>query len=176
MEIWKDIKGYEDIYQISNLGRVKNTKRNTCLKPRIGKLGYCRVALYKNKNPKHILIHRIVANHFIENTYNKETVNHKDGNKQNNNVNNLEWATKSENSLHSFRVLKRKPPINGKGKFGALHPNSKSVIQFTHDRYYIKEYAALADAARENNISVPAVWDCCSGRNKTAYGYIFKYK
>ena len=100
-EIWKDISGYEGLYQISNLGRVKSFPRNGTIKSeRILNLfhtkdGYLFVCL-RNKGRSYPKIHRLVAEAFLDNPYNKETVNHIDGNKENNNVNNLEWATRSE--------------------------------------------------------------------------------
>ena len=100
MESWKKIKGYED-YVISDQGRVYSYKRSIFLKPGKNGHGYLFVILHKNGANKHYL-HRLVALAFIENPENKRTVNHMDGCKTNNFIHNLEWATDSENTQHSF--------------------------------------------------------------------------
>ena len=108
-EIWKDIKGYEGLYQVSNLGRVKSLKyhrgsREQILKPKITKDGYYETALCHNKKYKYIRTHRLVAMAFCKNPYNKLEVNHKDGNKLNNYADNLEWVTSSENHKHAYKI------------------------------------------------------------------------
>ncbi len=115
-EIWKNIKDFNNIYQVSNYGRIRginrlvNSKSNSykvvkgqlrvCIK---GNCGYLRVSLSKNNYNKYYSVHRLVAMAFIINDDNKSTVNHKDGNKLNNNLDNLEWMTKSENILHGLK-------------------------------------------------------------------------
>ena len=116
-EIWKDIKGYEGLYQVSNLGNVRSLitykyskKQNKCieiirekvLKPSIDKHNYKFVVLTRNRIRKTIKVHRLIAENFIENTNNKPLINHIDGNKLNNNINNLEWVTNSENIKHAY--------------------------------------------------------------------------
>jgi hypothetical protein len=114
IEIWKDVPEYEGLYQVSNLGRIKSLPRNgtrnssRILKPRVD-LGYERVWLSKADVVKPHKISRIVASVFILNPFNKPEVNHIDGNKSNNNVNNLEWVTKSENIKHAFNTGLAKP-------------------------------------------------------------------
>ena len=103
-ENWRDVKGYEGDYQISDLGRVKSLKNG---KERIRKLvkdnrGYLHVLLSKNKKVKNILVHRLVAEAFIKNPQGKRTVNHINGVKADNRLSNLEWATQSENIKHAF--------------------------------------------------------------------------
>lgn len=112
-EEWKDIKNYEGLYQVSNLGNVKSLERNKSngkglvkidekiLTQNITNWGYCKVALYKNGARKYYKVHRLVAEAFIPNPNNKEQINHIDGNKLNNNVNNLEWNTRIENMNHA---------------------------------------------------------------------------
>lgn len=112
-EIWKPIKDYEGLYEISNFGRVRSHQYhrgtyNRILKPRKVKDGYLMVALYKNKQCKNYQLHRLVASHFIPNLYNATEVNHIDFNKTNNNVNNLEWVTRHENILHYVNSKKCK--------------------------------------------------------------------
>lgn len=101
-EIFKDIPGYEGLYQISNLGNVKSlhynkSNRQVILKPRLNKKGYCRVGLHSKGESKDFFIHRLVAESFIPNPNNLSDVNHKDENKQNNCVNNLEWLSHRDN-------------------------------------------------------------------------------
>ena len=121
-EIWKDVKGYEGLYQVSNLGRIKSISyfnrankktypRNKILKPLINDKGYLRVDLRKNNKSKKVRIHRIAAEHFIPNPYHFSEVNHIDGNKQNNCVNNLEWCTHSQNMKHAVKLGLVIPPI-----------------------------------------------------------------
>jgi hypothetical protein len=115
-EIWKDIKDYEGLYMISNLGRIKSLSRQRnesqpnyitkekILKPQKMGNGYLRVSLYKKKKCCNKAIHTLVAKAFIPNPLNLPEVNHKDGNKHNNNVTNLEWCTDSYNKLHAFKT------------------------------------------------------------------------
>lgn len=111
IEIWKDIKDYEGIYQISNLGMVKSLNRldsrgfkrkGKILKCNTNNKGYLEVILCKNGKTKHILIHRLVAIHFVKNPNEYKVVNHIDGVKQNNKVSNLEWCTQSYNLKHAY--------------------------------------------------------------------------
>lgn len=97
MEIWKDIYGYENKYQVSNIGNIRNIKTGKYLKVQTYKTGYCYIDLYNNGQPKKYLIHRLVAQAFIPNPYNLPYVNHKDCNPLNNNANNLEWCTQQYN-------------------------------------------------------------------------------
>lgn len=114
-EVWKDVPGYKGYYQASNLGRIKSLGRfvsgrnghprqlkTTILKPRKGKRGYEIIALSKNSTRKMVPVHRIVLMSFKKNPLNKRCVNHKDGNKLNNRLNNLEWATDLENMNHAW--------------------------------------------------------------------------
>lgn len=113
-EEWKPINGYEGLYEVSNFGRIKslifhNGKNDRILKQRINKYGYAQVGLYHNKEkqPKTFTVHRIVASNFITNPNNYNQVNHIDGNKTNNNVNNLQWCNSKINNRHRVYVLKR---------------------------------------------------------------------
>lgn len=111
-EIWKDIQGYEGLYQVSNLGNVMSwinnrqhkRKQGLMLKPRVSKHGYYYVNIYKNGERKTIKNHRLVAETFIPNLESKPEVNHKDGNKLNNCVDNLEWVTSQENIIHGINT------------------------------------------------------------------------
>lgn len=105
MEIWKNINGFEE-YEISNYGRVRSiySSHRKILNPANNGRGYLTVCLYKNKRQKRMSLHRLVAIHFLPNFYNKPDVNHKDGNKSNNFLYNLEWVTPKENIQHGFKL------------------------------------------------------------------------
>src|SRR5690349_9031584 len=104
-EIWKDIPGYEDLYQVSNIGRVKSFKRGkeAVRVLSLKKSGYLYVCLCNSIN-KHLRVNRLVALAFIPNPENKSDVNHKNGIKSDNRVENLEWNTPSENRQHAYRA------------------------------------------------------------------------
>jgi hypothetical protein len=102
-EIFKVIPDFEN-YKISSYGRVFNIKTNSFLKPYKTEKGYLRIDLFNDKCRKHFKVHRLVAEAFIENPENKPQVNHIDGNKQNNNINNLEWCTNLENAIHAKKM------------------------------------------------------------------------
>ncbi len=135
MELWKDIKGYEGKYQISSYGRVKSlariTKNNHKIPERIlntttrlTKDGYCRVTLIGKKSRTHdYRVHRLVAEAFIPNPNNKSTVNHIDGNKKNNHVDNLEWNTREENMQHAYKHKLKK------AMQGNLNGNAKLTLE-----------------------------------------------
>ena len=126
-EIWKPVKGYEGIYEVSNLGRVKSLPRlkycgHKNSKPQkvheriltswVDRLGYVKVRLSKNGESKTTLLHRVIADAFIEPVEGKNEINHKDGVKANNAIENLEWATRGENVKHAF-LNKLKHPKRG---------------------------------------------------------------
>lgn len=152
MEIWKDIKGFEGIYKISNTGYVKSLARvcGTChrkekiLADRITKDGYKHVRLQNGKITKDCRNHRLVAEAFIPNPLNLETVNHIDGNKLNNDVSNLEWMNRSDQMVHAYK-LGLKHPVLGK-KF------STSDLQYIRDVYVkgSREYGSVALSKKFN--------------------------
>jgi hypothetical protein len=103
-EIWKDIAGYEGLYQINNFGEIKSYFTGKIRKQSISHNGYYKIGLYKNKIKKYLFVHRLVALTFIPNSENKPFVNHKSGNKLNNYTGLLEWCTQSENEIHAHKI------------------------------------------------------------------------
>ena len=170
-EIWKPIKGYEGLYEISDRGRVKRVRRKTkngctlmdrILNPRKQKNGYLSLALTKNSKIKSVLIHRLVAEHFVPNPENKPEVNHKDFDRTNNNAENLEWCTHAENITFSreagrYKVYKRK------------------IIQYDSDKNKIKEWDSIKEAADSLGKGTTLIGKCCRGQRKSAYGYFWTY-
>lgn len=173
-EIWKDIVGYEGLYQISNLGNVKSldyrrTGKERILKPVTDSVGYLHVVLCKNRKLKTFNIHRLVANAFLENPDHKSDVNHKDEDKTNNCVDNLEWMTRKENinyGTHNERVSRS--IINHKAI-------SKLVLQFTKNGEFVKEWPSMHQIERELGFYNCNISQCCNGKRKTAHGYVWKF-
>ena len=184
-EMWKDIAGYEGLYQISNLGRVrfldkeKLTKNGTTYLQKGGIKsnyttvhGYLRTSLTNEFGQlKNCVIHRLVAIAFIPNANNLKEVNHIDGNKENNCVENLEWCTSSQNKHHACKTGLN----NGKlGHTGAVNKLSKKVAQYDKFGNFIKVWDGLREAER-NGFDSSLIWMAATGKNKTHKGFIWKY-
>lgn len=183
-EIWKDIKGYEGLYQVSNLGNIKSLSRITSgkkygihkLKEKILRPSKCnkyyQVFLRKNNKTKVYYVHRLVGEAFIINLNNCSDINHKDGNTHNNNIKNLEWCTRSENIKHSYRVLNRKVNINN------LLKRNRMVNQYDLNGNFIKTWKSIKEASIFlNRKNIQSIYSCCKHKNgqKTAYGYRWEY-
>lgn len=188
------MKRINGLYQISNLGRVKalskfnktNSKyssigfyrKEKILKNQKNKYGYMYVQFYKNKKSKYCLIHRLVALAFIDNSKKLPEVNHIDGNKSNNNLQNLEWISKSDNEKHAYLFL-NKPRKNGsKGKFGKDNSKSKKVFQIDKNTNEILNvYYGIGEAERITGICNQQISKCCLKRKGylTAGGYKWRY-
>ena len=179
-EIWKDITWYEWLYQVSNFGKILSTKRKNTkwwiLRPWSNPQGYEIASIYLNWVQKYYTVHRLVALAFIPQEEWKDQVNHKDGNKKNNRVDNLEWCTMSENLKHSFRVLGRKVCKTWTWKFWSLHHNAKAIEQYSLEWEFIRSFWAIAEAARETWIDRTSIWSCCKYWYDKAWWYIWKYK
>lgn len=175
-EIWKDIPEYENLYQISNLGNVKSLdktikdtkgrkyqKKGIILKQRYDKYGYKYVKLTKKGKQKYMLVHRIVAKVFINNPENLPQINHKDENRTNNNVNNLEWCDCIYNNNYGNRNKKIQDRI------------SKSIIQLDKNNNFIKKWKNSIEASKSLNINGGNIRSCCRNELKTAGGFIWRY-
>lgn len=177
-EIWKDIKGYEGHYQISNLGRVKSLKNyrgnGDIILKEINRLGYLHVSLCREGKIINYKIHRLVCMAFLDNKENKPCVNHINGEKTDNRLVNLEWVTYSENEKHSYRVLNKVYASPMKGKYGQLIHNSKLVIQISLDGFIVNVYDSQATAERETGIRQQSISRCVSGIRYKTGGYIWK--
>lgn len=162
--MWKKIY-YDNIetnYSISDVGEVKNDTTGYILKPAIQQ-GYAHVTLYINKKGKRVKIHRLVATAFIPNPNNKPYVNHIDGIRSNNNVENLEWVTASENTQHAVDT----------GLF--LPTREKSVTQFSLNGEKIATYPSTMEAGRMTNSSPEKIVICCQRKRKTHNGFQWRY-
>lgn len=168
-EIWKDIAGYEGYYQVSNFGRVKRFGSVKNLKPGDNGHGYLYVNLSVKNKTKSFYVHRLVAIAFIENPLDKKTVNHVNGNKSDNSIENLEWATQSENSQHGFDTgLIRQ----NKGKD---NPGNRAVVQKTINGDVLNTFYSLKNAMDETGVFSQNIGACCSGKYKQAGGYKWEY-
>lgn len=181
-EIWKDIEGYIGLYQISNYGRIKSLSRvrkgnkgapvivpEKILKQSKTKDGYLHASLNKNGNNKKNKVHRLVSKAFIPNPENKPCIDHINGDKTDNRVENLRWCTHKENMNNPLVLDIFKSRIGVKNGF------SKSVIQFTKDNELIRKWDSMADVKRELGIDSSDISCCCSGKRKTAGGSKWKY-
>ena len=189
-EVWKDIEGYEGIYQVSNLGRVRSLDRlvpaacalskgkqvvNYLRKGKIlkghwaGPKGseYIYVGLSKYDKPKYCRVHRLVACAFIPNPDNLPEVNHIDEDKSNNRADNLEWVTRIQNEHHGTKI-----------KRGAQNHDRKAVEALDEHGNVVGAYDSITDAAKAIGINISTIWKVCKkiGNCKTAGGYRWRYK
>lgn len=170
-EIWKDIPGYESLYQISNLGNVKSFRQSAklkkpqeyLLKPSLNNSGYGNVTLYKNASKRKFLVHKLVAEAFIPNENNYPCVNHIDENKTNNQVDNLEWCTYAYNNAY------------GTARIRTIQTTAYRVHQFTLDEIWIASYLSSSVIEKLLGFSATSIHECCSGKIDYAYGYKWKY-
>lgn len=184
-EIWKNVVGYKGLYQVSNRGRVKSvprvvTYKNGTIQHRNGMVlslpvhscGYNRIILSKNANKVSLYVHRIVALAFIRNPENKSQVNHKNGIKTDNRVENLEWATCSENHYHSFKNGLNKGCTGWRGEKNA---RSVPVVQYSCNGGLIEEYPSMSDASRATGINPGNIYRSCNKDNAFAGGFKWEY-
>lgn len=180
VEIWKDIVGFEGKYRISNTGKVlslhycgRNEVRE--LTPKINNKGYAWVQLEKgNGTHAYRLIHRLVAEAFIENPRNEPIINHKDENPLNNNVENLEWC----DYLYNNRYYRERHPSLKKPRKAPIYKSRLhlKILQLTLSGEVVKEWANSRAIYHETKMSEWSISECCRGKRKTAYGFKWRYK
>lgn len=178
-EIWKDIEGYEGLYQVSNMGRVKSLERTRNMnlpghkKPapvpeRILKFGeshgYLAVTLAKGGVNRKIRVHKLVALAFIPNPDRKPDINHKDGNKHNNAVENFEWVTAKENQQHALATGLRR----GENR-------RKIVNKYSRDGAFIRSWSGYVEIEQVLGFSRQMICHCCKGRTPTAFGFVWRH-
>lgn len=159
---WREVKEYSN-YEVNQLGEIRHKKRQKILKPRDNNGGYQYVNFKINGKNTNFAVHRIVANAFIPNPNGYTEVNHKDYNKKNNCVDNLEWVSSSQNKQHSY--LKQE---NKKSR-------GKAVNQYTKEGTFLKTFDSVSDAAKELGCCVAAISNCCLGRTKTSQGFRWSF-
>ena len=170
IEIWKPIVGYEGLYEVSSFGRVRSLdrydgrayRRGCIIKPRI-QSNYLSVSLCNGGKCRQQLVHRLVAKTFIPNPNNLPMINHKDENKTNNCVENLEWCDAKYNRNYGSMNEKL-----------AKH-FSKPILQFSNNNKLIKKWSSIREAERHTGVYNQHICACCQGKIKSAGGYIWKY-
>lgn len=164
-EIWVDIVGYDGLYSISNLGRVAShhQDKHRILKTPANSRGYAYVDLSQNGVRKSFRVHVLVAEHFIPKPHGQVEVNHKDEDKLNNRVDNLEWCTKSYNLTYGTRIERQRAKVG------------KPIIQYSKAGEYICSYDSIRQASRTVGISAPHIVRCCKKINPYSGGFVWRY-
>ena len=174
-EEWRDVAGYEGLYQVSDQGRVKSLERKVpngdreqtvkerFLKPRIDRDGYLRLNLCAGGKPRVFFVHRLVCEAFHDNPENKLDVNHINENKTDNRACNLEWSTRRENCNHGSRNERVAKALG------------KPIAQYTLDGELVKIWPSATEAQRQAGFGQSCIWGVANGRYKQAYGFRWKY-
>ena len=182
-EIWKPICGYEGLYEVSNIGRIRSLDRRVKNRHgfavKKGKLiatakvsgnDYRKVSLWKNNKGENALVHRIVAQAFVPNPDDLPEVNHKDENKENNNADNLEWCDRIYNANYGTSIQRIVEKRKG------VPVGEQPIIQFTKDGLFVARHESAMKAAESVGGSNSAIGKCANGRSKTSYGYVWAWE
>lgn len=201
MEVWKDVVGYEGIYQVSSLGRIKSvnyyrkTNREQVRKPCKRKDGYLSIALSKDGKTITKTVHRIVATAFIPNPNNLEMINHKDEDRTNNSVDNLEWCSRSYNQIYSMNIHSERRKVFGNNflndngessspftKRGVPHKYNIKVVQKDRNGVLLRIFNNASEAGEALNLRSSNIITACKDnqsrkfkKKHTAYGYIWEF-
>lgn len=178
MKIWRPIEGHEERYEVSDTGLVRSfysrwgiRKTPKILKNSNNMDGYYRVGLHLNGHQYDALVHRLVAVAFISNKENKQEVNHKDGDKKNNNVDNLEWSTRSENILHSVYVLGNKHYTG----LGGDHQGAKGILKFDLYGRFSLRFGTLMEAVEDAKMP-NATFRSRMRENRPVNNFVYMYE
>ena len=152
MEQWKDISGYENIYQVSNLGRVKNVNTSRILKQQVDHDGYFIITLRKGKAKKTYKVHRLVAETFIPRNHKTLQVNHISGIKSDNSVSNLEWVTLRENIIHAHKIGIYNPTQQS----NAMNKYKKTILKILNGKV-VEKYESLAMASKTMGVTKQSI-------------------
>ena len=190
-EKWIPVLGYEGLYEVSDLGRIKKIKREyTTKSSKTGFRTFQTMIIKQTKNPYGYLFirlsdinnkgrlwfsHVIIARSFIENVFKKPCVNHLRGLKWDNRISELEWVTRSENQLHGYRLGLLKVNKTALGKKGALSPHAIKINQLSVDGEFVKEWSCQTEAAMELGLSQGNIGSVLSGKYKTTGGFKWEY-
>ncbi|MGM8137504.1 NUMOD4 domain-containing protein [Enterococcus italicus] len=171
LKMWKDIIGYEGLYEVSSCGEVRNVRTDKLLKLSMGTCGYYRVNLRKNLKPRTFLVHRLVAEAFLDNADGKPQVNHIDENKTNNSVENLEWCTSKHNANHGTRIER----CHGVRRNNTRNTRPVKGIRIVDDQLI---FFPSANEAGRNGFDKSSVINCCNGKRgvKSHKGYRWMYQ
>ena len=184
MSEWRPVVGYEDVYKISENGEVVRVETGKTLKPSLAKNGYYVVALWHKNRGKSHHIHQLVAEAFLPNPNGFKTINHKDGNKLNNDISNLEWCSYSENNKHAYdkglKVPSRKVVESARRRAikrnETDHPRLKPIDAFDLFGNLIASFGSTKEAAKELNIHRSTISKSLKGEVNSPKKYVFKYK
>lgn len=176
MEVWKRVKGYENYLTVSNQGRVKSFMRSPdgkILKTQTDKKGYQRLTCTIEGEKVRFKVHRLVAEHFIDNPDNKPQVNHKDGNKRNNSVSNLEWVSNRENCRHAIKAGLWDSVIKGARRENEKRKKAIIGYYYTETSSCSKYFGSISEA--EMTIGSRHIVDVLKGKRSHAKGWTFRY-